>query len=111
MRGFPLVFQVDAATAAPDRLGGAWFRTTQDADTRHEFDDYSTHYQRHDDDVHADHANDDECRYLGGKASATTRPGEPPTMSTVTDRDTATDAGSQLADEYHVVMFSTTRAV
>jgi hypothetical protein len=29
-------------------------------------------------------------------------------MSTGTERDTATDAGSQLADEYHVVMFSTT---
>jgi hypothetical protein len=66
--------------------------------------------KRHDDDVYADRADDDEYRYLGGKASATTTPGEPPTMSTVTERDTATDAGSQLADVYHVVMFSTTAA-
>jgi hypothetical protein len=37
------------------------------------------------------------------RRSATTAAGEPPTMTTVTERDTATDAGSQLIDGYHIL--------
>jgi hypothetical protein len=44
------------------------------------------------------------------RRSATTTPGEPSTMTTVTEPDTATDAGSQLTDGYHMVTLSTAAA-
>jgi hypothetical protein len=45
MRGFLLVFRLTPPRRHPIALG-AWFRTTQDADTRPEFDDCSTHHQK-----------------------------------------------------------------
>lgn len=44
------------------------------------------------------------------RRSATTAAGEPPTMTSVTERDTATDAGPQLIDGYHI-LFSAAAAL
>jgi hypothetical protein len=41
----------------------------------------------------------------------TTAAGEPPTMISVTERDTATDAGPQLIDGYHILFSAAVAAL
>jgi hypothetical protein len=106
MRGFFLVFTVDAAIAPGGRISRSRRTPTRGLSSKAAQPTTKgmtmTYTQTAPTTTDADISVE--------RRSATTASEEYPAMTTVTERDTVNDAGSQLTDGYHMVMFSTAAA-